>query len=166
MLNNLIWCSSIKHWLGYSRTNGKSEYPTELQLNKANFLDNEAPFLGLDLSITNGIFSSKIYDKRTILILKLLISHFLTEMFFSPPSYGVYISQLIRFAKVCSNVDDFNKRNRFKLGKQIQTSLRLISVSLSNVLYCIYDVSVVSRCTLYLNKILFTLKETHFLLLS
>ena len=43
------------------------------------------------------------------------------------------------------------------LGKQIQTSLRLISVSLSNVLYCIYDVSVVSRCTLYLNKILFTL---------
>ena len=44
------------------------------------------------------------------------------------------------------------------LGKQIQTSLRLISVSLSNVLYCIYDVSVVSRCTLYLNKILFTLK--------
>ena len=45
------------------------------------------------------------------------------------------------------------------LGKQIQTSLRLISVSLSNVLYCIYDVSVVSRCTLYLNKILFTLKE-------
>ena len=36
--------------------------------------------------------------------------------------------------------------------------LRLISVSLSNVLYCIYDVSVVSRCTLYLNKILFTLK--------
>ena len=41
--------------------------------------------------------------------------------------------------------------------RKIQTSLRLISVSLSNVLYCIYDVSVVSRCTLYLNKILFTL---------
>ena len=29
------------------------------------------------------------------------------------PSYGVYISQLIRFAKVCSNVDDFNNRNIF-----------------------------------------------------
>ena len=39
------------------------------------------------------------------------------------------------------------------LGKQIQTNLRLISVSLSNILYCIYDASVVSRCTLYLNKI-------------
>ena len=47
-----------------------------------------------------------------------------------------------------------------KFNIQIQTSLRLISVSLSNVLYCIYDVSVVSRCTLYLNKILFTLSST------
>ena len=28
-------------------------------------------------------------------------------------SYGLYISQLIRFARVCSNVDDFNKRNLF-----------------------------------------------------
>ena len=43
------------------------------------------------------------------------------------------------------------------VGKQIQTSLRLISVSLSNVLYCIYDLSVVSLFTLYLNKILFSL---------
>ena len=39
-------------------------YPTELQLNKANSSDTEAPFLDLNLSITYGIFSSKIYDKR------------------------------------------------------------------------------------------------------
>ena len=26
------------------------------------------------------------------------------------PSYGVYISQLIRFARVCSHVEDFNAR--------------------------------------------------------
>ena len=28
-------------------------------------------------------------------------------------SYGVYISQLIRFARVSSHVDDFNTRNKF-----------------------------------------------------
>ena len=39
-------------------------YPTELQLNMANSSDTEAPFLDLNLSITNGIVSSKIYDKR------------------------------------------------------------------------------------------------------
>ena len=38
-------------------------YPTELQLNKANPSDNEALCLDLNLSIANGIVSSKIYDK-------------------------------------------------------------------------------------------------------
>ena len=37
-------------------------YRTELQLNKANSFDSEPRFLNLDLSITNGIVSSKIYD--------------------------------------------------------------------------------------------------------
>ena len=36
---------------------------TELQLDKANSSDT-VPFLDLDLSISNGIVSSKIYDKR------------------------------------------------------------------------------------------------------
>ena len=45
-------------------------YSTELQLNKANSSYTEAPFLGLNMSITNGIVSSKIYDKWMILILK------------------------------------------------------------------------------------------------
>ena len=35
-------------------------YPTELQLNNVNSSDIEAPFLDLNLSITNGIVSSKI----------------------------------------------------------------------------------------------------------
>ena len=39
-------------------------YPTELQLNKANYFDTEVSFLDLDLSITNGIVSSKINDKQ------------------------------------------------------------------------------------------------------
>ena len=38
-------------------------YHTERQLNKAKFLDTEAPFLYLGLSITNSIVSSKIHDK-------------------------------------------------------------------------------------------------------
>ena len=39
-------------------------YPPELQLNKANTSDTEAPFLDLHLTISNGFVSSKIYDKR------------------------------------------------------------------------------------------------------
>ena len=39
-------------------------YPFELQLYKVNASNNEAPFLDLYLSISNGFVSSKIYDKR------------------------------------------------------------------------------------------------------
>ena len=39
-------------------------YPAELQLNKANSSDREAPFLDLNYSISNGSVSTKIYDKR------------------------------------------------------------------------------------------------------
>ena len=35
------------------------------------------------------------------------------------PSYGVYIPQLIRFARVCSHVDDFNTRNKCLTAKHL-----------------------------------------------
>ena len=88
-------------------------YPTELQLNKANSSDTEAPFLDLNLSITNDIVSSKIYDKRDNFNFEMVSFPFLDGDVPRSPSYGVYISQLIHFARVCSNVDDFNNRNFF-----------------------------------------------------
>ena len=45
-------------------------YPTELQLNKTNSSNTEAPFLDLNLSITNGIFFLKFMINGIILILK------------------------------------------------------------------------------------------------
>ena len=55
-------------------------YPAELQLNKANSSDTEVPFLDLNLSISNGIVSTKKnMINGTILILILLISRFLME---------------------------------------------------------------------------------------
>ena len=39
-------------------------YHTELQLNSTNSSDTEAPFLDLNLCISNGTVSTKIYDKQ------------------------------------------------------------------------------------------------------
>ena len=52
-------------------------YPTELQLNKANSSDTEAPFLDFNLSITNGVVSSKIYDKQDDFIFEIVNFPFL-----------------------------------------------------------------------------------------
>ena len=92
-------------------------YPTELQLNEANSSDTEAPFLDLNLSITNGIVSSKIYDKRDDFNFEIVNFRFLDGNVPRSPSGGVYISQLIRFARVCSYVEDFKSRNLFLTAK-------------------------------------------------
>ena len=67
-------------------------YPTELQLKKANSSNTEAPFLDLYLSITNGIVSSKIYDKRDDFNFEIANFPFLDGDVPRSPSYGVYIS--------------------------------------------------------------------------
>ena len=93
-------------------------YPIDLQLNKANSSDTEAPFLDLNLSVTNGIVSSKIYDKQDDFNFEIVNFPFLDGDVPRSLSYGVYISQLIRFARVCSNVDNRNFFLTAKLLKQ------------------------------------------------
>ena len=99
-------------------------YPPELQLNKANTSDTEAPFLDLHLSISNGFVSSKIYDKHDDFDFDIVNFPFLDGDVPRRPSYGLYISQLIRFARVCSRVDDFNTRNKCLTAKLLKQSYR------------------------------------------
>ena len=63
------------------------------------------PFLDLDLPITNDIVSSKINYRRDDrgFIFKIFNFPFFDEDVSCSPSYGVYILQLIRFARVDSD---------------------------------------------------------------
>ena len=99
-------------------------YPPELQLNKANTSDTEAQFLDLHLSISNGFVSSKIYDKRDDFDFDIVFFPFLGGDVPRSTSYGVYISQLIRFARVSSHVVDFNARNKSLTAKLFQQGYR------------------------------------------
>ena len=99
-------------------------YPSELQLYKANTLDTEAPFLDLHLSISNGFASSKIYDKRDDFDFDIVNYPFLDGEVPRRPSYGIYISQLIRFGRVCSHVDDFKTRNKCLTAKFLKQGYR------------------------------------------
>ena len=90
-------------------------YPPELQLNKANASDTEAPFFDLHLSVSNGFVSTKIYDKRDDFDFDIV-----NFPFSLLPPYGVYISQRIRFARVCSHMTDFNARNKSLTSKLLQ----------------------------------------------
>ena len=76
------------------------------------------------MSITNGIVSSKIYDKWDDFNFEIVNFPFLDRDVPRSPSYGVYISQLICFARGCFNVDDFHNRNLFLTAKLLKQGYR------------------------------------------
>ena len=99
-------------------------YPSELQLNKANVSDTEALFLDLHLSISDGFVQTKIYDKRDDFDFDIVNFPFLDGDVPRSTYYGVYISQLIRFARVSSHVDVFNTRNKVLTAKLFRHGYR------------------------------------------
>ena len=99
-------------------------YPTELQLNRANSSDTEAPFSDLNLCISNGTVSTKIYDKRDDFDFDTVNFLFLDGDVPRRTSYGLYISQLIRFARASSNLNDFNYHNKALTAKLLRQSYR------------------------------------------
>ena len=97
-------------------------YPSELQLNKANVSDTEVSFLDLHLSISDGFVKTKIFDKRDDFDFDIVNFPFLDGDVPRSTPFGIYISQLIRFAPVSSHVHDFNTRNEVLTAK-LQTRI-------------------------------------------
>ena len=76
-----------------------------MPLNEADTSDTEALYLDLQLFCFRQYF-----DKRDDFDFDMVNLSFLDGDVPHRPTYGVQISQLIRFACVCSHVDDFNAR--------------------------------------------------------
>ena len=83
--------------------------------------------MDLHLSISNGFVSSKIYDKRADFDFDIVNFPFLDGDVPRSTSYGVYISQLIRFARVSSHVADFNARNKSLLPNFSNRAIGIIN---------------------------------------
>ena len=76
------------------------------------------------MSIHNDIVSTKIYDNRDDFNFDIVYCPLLDGDVPRRPSYGVYISQLIRFARASSHVTDFNNRNKFLTAKLLKQGYR------------------------------------------
>ena len=103
-------------------------YSSELQLNKANTSDTEAAFLDLHLPISSDIVSTNIYDKPDDFDFEIVNFPFLGGDVTRSASYGVYISQLIRFARASSYVADSNTRNKLLNQKLLKQGYRYLKL--------------------------------------
>ena len=91
----------------------KEIYPSQLTVEKANKSDHLADYLDLTFIIdSGGKLSTRLYDKRDDFDFHIVNFPFLFSNIPSGPSYGVYISQLIRYARCCSHYDDFRYRHK------------------------------------------------------
>ena len=80
--------------------------------------------MDLNLSESNGTVSTKIYNKRDDFDFDMVNFPFLDGDVPRRTSYGVYISQLIRFARASSSVSDLNCRNKALTAKLLRQGYR------------------------------------------
>ena len=81
--------------------------------------------MDLHLSIISDSFvKTKTFDKRDDFDFDIVNFRFLDGDVPRSPFYGVYISQLIRFARVSGHVDDFNTRNKVLTAKLLRQGYR------------------------------------------
>ena len=128
-------------------------YPRELQLNKANTSDKETSFLDLNIRVIGNDIHTSVYDKRDDFGFPIVNFPCLSGDVRRLPSYGIYISQLVRFARCCTSVFDFHSKNlknywhmvysyhklRKTFGKFLRSYSELLSrfgaISFQNYLY-------------------------------
>ena len=63
-------------------------------------------------TVKKGKFTTRLYGKRDDFNFPIVNFPFLSNNIPSAPTYGVYVSQLIRYAGACSNYQDFMERGK------------------------------------------------------
>ena len=97
----------------------KEIYPSQLlTVENTNTSDDLANYLDLTfIKESNNRLYTKLNDKRDDFDFHIVNFPFLSSNIPSSPSYGVYISQLIRYARCCSYHDDFGYRHKLLVDR-------------------------------------------------
>ena len=88
----------------------------------------------LDLTFiidSGGKLSTRLYDKRDDFDFHIVNFPFLSSNIPSGPSYGVYISQLIRYARCCSHYDDFRYRHKCLVDRLLSQGYKALRLEKS-----------------------------------
>ena len=97
-------------------------YPPEMVVSKTNISARKTNFLDLTISIYRGKFYVMLYDKRNDYSFEVINYPFLDGNIPKNQSYGVFISQLVRFARINSNFSKFISDCKNLVSKLIRQS--------------------------------------------
>ena len=97
-----------------------SIYPNELELKETTESNTSCSFLDLLLFNDNEELKFRIYDKRDDFNFEIINYPHLSSNIPTGPAYGVYVSRLIAFARICSDFSDFSKRHKLLVTKLLR----------------------------------------------
>ena len=103
-------------------------YPDELKLKKTTESSTTLSYLDIKVGIVNGKYSTEVYDKRDDFNFNIVNFSFLCSNIPSGPAYGVYISQLVRIGRICSNYSSFALRHRKLTERLVHQGFRYSSL--------------------------------------
>ena len=89
-------------------------YPSELRLTDTSTSSTEVCYLDTNIKTggTNTPFRISLYDKRDDFTFRIVNFPHMDSNIPTNPAYGVYISQLVRYARICTSKVDFKNRLR------------------------------------------------------
>ena len=88
----------------------QSIYPSELKLNKENVSSVTVDYLDLNLTIKNKKITTKIYDKRDNFVFAIINFPDLYGNIPTNQTYGVFTTELVRYARGTTFFNDFKYR--------------------------------------------------------
>ena len=101
-------------------------YPIELTISETTESTSVASYLDLLFIRDNSNnITTKLYDKRDTFGFHIVNFPFMSSNIPSAPAYGVYASQLIRYACCCSNYSDFLSHHRALVTKLLSQGYKV-----------------------------------------
>ena len=94
-------------------------YPRELEIKETTMTAAFSSYLDCYFYIDNGMLATRLYDKQDDFNFPIVNFPFLNSNIPSAPAHGVYVSQLIRHARACSNYQDFMERGKVFTTKSL-----------------------------------------------
>ena len=105
-------------------------YPKELTISETTESTSVASYLDLLFNRDeNNNITTKLYDKRDAFGFHTVNFPFMSSTIPSAPAYGVYASQLLRYAHCCSNYSDFLSRHRALVARLLSQGYKINRLS-------------------------------------
>jgi hypothetical protein len=127
-----------------------SIYPNELEIKDTTECPTSASYLDILLKLdTNGKITTQLYDKRNNFNFSIVNFPYLCSNIPASPAYGVYISQLMRYARASSTYDQFLVQGSLLINKLMSQGFQLFRLQAAfrklygryNDLICPYNLS-------------------------